>query len=42
MGLLEDGETGVSASNRNFKGRLGSRRGFSSYYFNYVCSISED
>ncbi|KIV93626.1 homoaconitase [Exophiala mesophila] len=24
-GLLEDGETGISASNRNFKGRLGSR-----------------
>ncbi|KAM0451702.1 hypothetical protein ACHAO4_005657 [Trichoderma viride] len=25
MGLLEDGECGISASNRNFKGRLGSR-----------------
>jgi homoaconitate hydratase len=27
IGLIEDGETGISATNRNFKGRMGSRSG---------------
>lgn len=37
-GLLEDGDVGISASNRNFKSRMGSRRKSSPLW---LCSIRE-